>query len=274
MFCDDIILQYVHQIRSRLPRLGTRKLHHALQPLLAAHGLQVGRDHLFSLLENHKLLVRQRKKKAFTTDSRHWMRKYTNLVRELPCTRPEQVWASDITYIRLSNQWAYLSLITDACSRKIMGYSLRTDMSVQGCLEALQMAINNRSYPAKQLIHHSDRGSQYCSAAYVKLLIDNNIAISMTENGDPYENALAERINGIIKTEFNLYAIQAGLETARRLVHESIEAYNELRPHSSCDFLTPAQAHRHKEPLKKRWKTYTKPITNIFENHLVKFNQD
>jgi len=258
VFCDDIILQYVGQLRKGLPRLGTRKLHHDLIPLLATHGLAVGRDHLFGLLEAHKLLIRRRKRKAVTTDSRHWMRKYANLVREVTCRRPEQVWVSDITYIRMGNQWAYLSLITDAYSRKIMGYSLRTDMTVQGCSEALQMAVNNRSYPGASLIHHSDRGSQYCSAAYVKLLTDNQIGISMTENGDPYENALAERINGIIKGEFNLHSSQVGFEPTCELVKSSITAYNELRPHGSCDFLTPCQAHRQQGVLKKRWKTYPK----------------
>jgi len=262
VFCDDIILQYVDQIRKQLPRLGTRKLHHKLIPLLATHGLHVGRDHLFSLLDAHKLLIRRRKRKAITTDSRHWMRKYANLVRDRPCRGPEQVWVSDITYIRMGNQWSYLSLITDAYSRKIMGYSLRTDMTVQGCLEALQMAVNNRSYPGASLIHHSDRGSQYCSAAYVKLLTDNRIGISMTENGDPYENALAERVNGIIKTEFNLYSSQVSFELTSQHVKECITAYNEQRPHSSCDYLTPCQAHGRNGTLKKRWKLILKKRYN------------
>jgi transposase InsO family protein len=135
------------------------------------------------------------------------MRKYSNLVRDLKITRPEQVWVSDITYIRMVNQWGYLSLITDACSRRIMGWSLRPDMEAQGCIDALEMALKNRIYN-DPLIHHSDRGSQYCSKNYVGMLIKNNVAISMTENGDPYENALAERMNGIIKAEFNLYNSQ------------------------------------------------------------------
>jgi transposase InsO family protein len=258
IFCDDIILQYVGQVRKQLPRLGTRKLHHKLIPLLATHGLHVGRDHLFALLDAHKLLIRRRKKKAITTDSRHWMRKYANLAKDLPCSRPEQLWVSDITYLRMGNQWAYLSLITDAYSRKIMGYSLRSDMTVQGCLEALQMAVNNRSYPDGSLVHHSDRGAQYCSAAYIKVLMDNQVGISMTENGDPYENALAERVNGIIKAEFNLYSSQAGFELTSQYVKQCITAYNELRPHSSCDFLTPCQAHSQQGDLKKRWKHYPK----------------
>lgn len=239
-----------------MPRLGTRKLHYKLTPLLAEHDIQVGRDYLFSLLDDHKLLIRQRKRKAFTTDSRHWMRKYDNLVKDMICTRPEQLWVSDITFIRLGNQWGYLSLITDAYSRKIMGYALRTDMTTQGCLEALRMALRNRMYPHQSLIHHSDRGSQYCSSQYVQLLTDNQIAISMTHNGDPYENALAERMNGILKGEFNLYSNLQGLTQATQLVAASIEAYNQERPHSSCDFLTPVQAHQQVGLLKKRWKKY------------------
>jgi transposase InsO family protein len=186
------------------------------------------------------------------------MRKYSNLTIDLRCERPEQLWVSDITYIRMGNQWGYLSLITDAYSRKIMGYCLRMDLSAQGCIDALQMALANRLYIKRALIHHSDRGSQYCSADYVRILKENGIAISMTENGDPYENALAERVNGILKTEFNLYSSACGFEQTCELVKNSITAYNEHRPHSSCDLLTPAQAHLKQGVLTKRWKQYSK----------------
>lgn len=247
-----------------LPRLGTRKLLVNIAPLLQEHGIQIGRDYLFDLLQRYKLLIRPRKRKVVTTDSRHWMRKYSNLTANLHCERPEQLWVSDITYIRMGNQWGYLSLITDAYSRKIMGYCLRMDLSAQGCIDALQMALTNRLYSKQPLIHHSDRGSQYCCADYVRLLQDNNIAISMTENGDPYENALAERVNGIIKSEFNLYNSSHGFEHTCELVKNSITAYNECRPHSSCDLLTPTQAHLKQGVLTKRWKQYPKkhPNTN------------
>lgn len=182
------------------------------------------------------------------------MRKYSNLIRELEILRPEQLWVSDITYIRLANEFAYLSLITDAYSRKIVGFSLRKDLSSEGCITALQMALEHRKYPHQQIIHHSDRGSQYCSKEYVELLNDNQIAISMTENGDPYENALAERVNGIIKSEFKLYGSSLGLEETRELVARSIYSYNHLRPHASCDYLTPQEAHSISGRLKKRWK--------------------
>ncbi|WP_256014453.1 IS3 family transposase, partial [Desertivirga xinjiangensis] len=251
---DEIVLQHVLEIRKDLPRVGTLKLHEMLVDRLEEHHLKIGRDYLFDLLREHHLHIRRRKRMAITTDSRHWMHKYSNLIKELMVDRPEQLWVSDITYIRMVNHWGYLSLITDAYSRKIMGFCFRKDLSAQGCIDALKMALNARKYPLARIIHHSDRGSQYCSKGYVDLLLENNIAISMTENGDPYENALAERVNGIIKSEFDLYHSAVGLEQTRMKIRKSIEAYNTMRPHSSCDFLTPEMAHRQTGPLKKRWK--------------------
>jgi transposase InsO family protein len=185
------------------------------------------------------------------------MRKYSNLVKPIVINRPEQIWVSDITYIRMINQWGYLSLITDAYSRKIMGYCFRNDLASEGCIEALKMALKNRIY-TEQIIHHSDRGSQYCSHQYVNMLKDNNIGISMTENGDPYENALAERMNGIIKNEFNLYNSQLGFEQTGKLITKSINAYNSLRPHASCDYMTPDVTHSKSGTLSKRWKKYNR----------------
>jgi putative transposase len=257
---DDIILQEVLEIRKKLPRLGTRKLLVMLEPKLLSHDIKIGRYYLFELLGAYKLLIRQPKRKVFTTNSRHWMRKYSNLIRELAIIRPEQLWVCDITYIRVQNHWGYLSLVTDAYSRKIMGYCFRKDMSTQGCVIALQMALANRIYPLWVLIHHSDRGSQYCSKEYVELLANEGIAISMTESGDPYENALAERMNGIIKEEFNLYESHLGFEQTHQRVIDSIAAYNGLRPHSSCDYLTPNMAHLQTGELKKRWKNYPKKM--------------
>lgn len=253
---DEIILQLVHKIREPLPRLGTRKLLLLLKPDLASHQIQVGRDYLFDLLSEHRLLIRRRKRKVFTTDSRHWMRKYSNLTGNMVITRPEQLWVSDITYIRVLNQFGYLSLITDAYSRKIMGFSFRSDLSAMGCVEALQMAYDNRSNGRHTLVHHSDRGSQYCCKEYVELLGSGNIAISMTERGDPYENALAERMNGMIKEEFNLYSSNENFEQTYGRIVRSIKAYNEIRPHGSCNNLTPCQAHQKEGELKKTWKNY------------------
>jgi transposase InsO family protein len=253
---EDIVLQLVHKIREGLPRLGTRKLLYLLTPQLASHGISIGRDALFDLLSEHKLLIRQRKRKVVTTNSNHWMRKYGNLVTKVVVSRPEQVWVSDITYIRMNNQWGYLSMITDAFSRKIMGYAFRSDMLAEGCVDALKEALQNRQYKDYELIHHSDRGSQYCCKEYTDLLNAQNIAISMTDKGDPYENALAERVNGIIKNEFNLYSSNLGFEDTCRMIEKSIDAYNNLRPHGSCDYLTPSQAHRQQAALNKRWKKY------------------
>ena len=252
---EDIVIQEVLSIRKQLPKLGTRKLHFLLKDRLKSHGMSIGRDYLFGLLSAHNLLIRRRKRRTVTTDSRHWMKKYHNLVKDMEIARPEQVWVSDITYIRMIHQWGYLCLVTDAYSRKIMGYNFRTDLTTQGCLEALQMALDNRIYKSS-MTHHSDRGSQYCSQQYVSLLIKNGIAISMSEKGDPYENAIAERVNGIIKTEFNLYSSTLGFENTKEHIAQSINNYNSIRPHGSCDYMTPDQAHLKTDHLKKRWKDY------------------
>lgn len=251
---DEVVLKEVLLIRESLPRLGTLKLHAMLKPILEIHQLKIGRDYLFEFMRERNLHIRTRRRQAITTDSRHWMHKYNNLIKDLQVCRPEQLWVSDITYIRLVGQFGYLSLITDAYSKKIMGYSFRTDLSAQGCIDALKMAIAQRQYSSGSTIHHSDRGSQYCCKEYVDLLISNGIAISMTENGDPYENAIAERINGILKSEFNLYNSNLGFKETYSHIEKSIKAYNELRPHASCDYLTPEQAHQTKGDLKKRWK--------------------
>lgn len=255
---DELVLQEVLRIRETLPRLGTAKLYHKLQPFLQSHQIKMGRDYLYDLMRLHHLDIRRRRRKAYTTDSNHWMHIYSNLIKNMEIQEPECLWVSDITFIRLPGQWGYLSLVTDAYCKKIMGHSLRTDMSVKGCLEALEMAINNRKYPERKLIHHSDRGAQYCCKEYVDLLVESKIAISMTQNGDPYENAIAERVNGILKTEFDLHTSAAGLEQTREKIAKSIEAYNNERPHASCDYLTPEQAHLSTGILKKRWKNKRK----------------
>ncbi|HTN37198.1 MAG TPA: IS3 family transposase [Arachidicoccus sp.] len=252
---EDLILQCIQEIRKKLPHVGTRKLHYLLQSKLGEHEFHVGRDYLFELLASYKMLIRQRKRKAVTTDSRHWMHKYANLIEGLAITRPEQLWVSDITYVRIGSHWSYLSLVTDAYSRKIMGFCFRNDLSAQGCVDALEMALVNRCYDDR-LIHHSDRGSQYCCKEYVGLLQQSHIAISMTQSSDPLENAQAERVNGIIKEEFDLHSSSLGFEQTYQQIKESISSYNYIRPHSSCNYMTPDQAHGQQEPLKKRWKNY------------------
>jgi putative transposase len=251
----ELVVQEVLQIRSRQKKLGTRKLHLLLQPFLSAHHIQLGRDALFELLSAHKLLIRKRGRRVpQTTFSGHWLRKYPNLIIDMPVLRPDALWVSDITYITLNAGFAYLTLITDAYSRQIMGYYLSKNLLAEGCVKALKMAL--RQLPEdSMLIHHSDRGSQYCSMEYVEQLQNRHIAISMTQNSDPRENAIAERVNGIIKQEL-LERSYKSFEQAKDGVSNAIAIYNHERPHSSIDMLTPAQAHTLSGVLKKHWKNY------------------
>jgi transposase InsO family protein len=252
----EIIIQEVLRIRAHLPRVGGRKLLYMLQDFLQAHHIKMGRDQLFDLLRQYKLLVKKRKRKVFTTDSNHRFRKYPNLIKELELTRAEQLWVCDITYISTKEGFCYLSLITDAYSRKIVGFNLERTLAAQGCVAALTMALQTLTRPMAKLIHHSDRGSQYCCSEYVNLLQQNLIAISMTEDGDPYENSVAERINGILKDELNLGQVFKNFYHAVSVIQESIKLYNEMRPHGSCDYLTPQQAHAKEGKLKQRWTNY------------------
>jgi putative transposase len=227
-----------------------------LHVFMKEHHIKLGRDGLFELLRGHGLLVRGRKRTAQTTFSRHRHQKYPNLIKQYEPLAPNLLWVSDITYIMLKDGFAYLSLVTDAYSRRIMGFCLSETLGAIGCIDALGMAIAGCPDCGK-LIHHSDRGVQYCSQAYVDLLKSNGIAISMTENGDPLENAIAERVNGILKEEL-LERKYPDFRTAQQGVAKAIVIYNSLRPHASCDMLTPQIAHRQTGKLKKHWKNYYK----------------
>lgn len=230
------------------PRLGARKLLELIQP-------DMGRDAFFELLRDHGLLVRRKRNRVRTTFSGHRFKKYPDLVSGgLVVERANQLWVSDITYIRIKQDFAYLSLVTDAYSRKIIGFCLSHDLSTDSCLSALRMALANR-LTGQPLIHHSDRGTQYCSQAYTQLLKQKDIAISMTQSGNPRDNAIAERVNGILKQELLVESYQ-DLKTAYRAVKQAISIYNELRPHSSLDMLTPHKAHLKTGPLKRRWRNY------------------
>jgi len=234
-----------------MPRIGGTKLHY----LINQSGYRIGRKALYDLLRNNKLLVRRRKKYAVTTDSKHWLRKWPNLIRGFDFHRSNLLWVSDITYINLNDGFAYLSLITDAYSHKIVGYKLSPTLESEGAVCALCMAIENTPESHRiGLIHHSDRGVQYCCKEYVKILRSNNIRISMTENGDPYENALAERVNGILKSEWLDLERYVDFEQANNRIGQIINTYNTIRPHSSCNMLTPEQAQLKVGKLKKRWK--------------------
>jgi transposase InsO family protein len=259
-----LVLSLVREYRSDIPLIGTRKLLFLLVPDLKQHGIKIGRDQLFELLRFHGLLIRRRRRIVKTTDSHHWLKKYPNLIKGLEITGTNQLWVSDLTYIRTLEGFSYLSLITDAFSRKIVGYSLYQTLEAVGCISALKMAIAGRSCDSPYfLIHHSDRGIQYCSAEYVSILNDENIAISMTQSGSPYDNALAERVNGIIKNEFYPKRVYQNHKEAAKAITKIIDTYNNKRPHASIDYLTPDQAHTHEGLLMKRWKQYQKKRKNV-----------
>ena len=252
-----MIIEEVLRYRKHQKRIGTRKLMDEMQAFLTAHHFQIGRDAMFELLRERGLLVIKRKRRGcVTTLSKHRFKKYPNIVRDFIPIAPNQLWVNDITYIHLNEGFAYLSLITDAYSRKIVGFYLSKDLSAKGPLKALKMALQSNAN-RDGLIHHSDRGVQYCCDEYVKLLQDSQVKISMTENGDPLENALAERVNGILKTEL-LEAVFADFTTAQKDVATACSTYNHLRPHGSIDNLKPAEAHQKTGALNKRWKNYYK----------------
>jgi transposase InsO family protein len=244
--------QKVLAIRKRLPRLGTRKLYYLLAEDFIKEHITVGRDKLFSILREEQLLIVKKKRYTKTTDSRHWMHKYPDLIKGLQIENPEKVWVADITWLYLKDGYCYLHLVTDAYSKRIMGYEVSQNLAAASTIQALEMAIRSRKYTTS-LIHHSDRGLQYCSAGYTKLLHDNQIDISMTQDGSPYDNAIAERINGILKDEFGLDGTFENIEQLRNEVKQSIELYNGYRPHLSNSMLTPVQMHNQNKLKTKAW---------------------
>lgn len=240
-----------------MPRLGVRKL----QIKLAEKGHEIGRDKLFDLLRDSGLLVQRKHYRVVTTYSRHWMKKWSNLIKEIVPSHPDEVWVSDITYIEIvrgeKKSFMYLSLITDAYTHEIVGYALHDTLDTSGPLKALAMAV--AKYPAgalKGLIHHSDRGCQYCCQDYVDMLQMYGIQISMTDKGDPYENAIAERVNGILKTEWLYHMKLTSQERARTAIDRIIHLYNNERPHESIGNLTPAAARMASQQPQKLWKNY------------------
>jgi len=245
----------VKVVRQLMPRTGTRKLLDVMTYSLNNRGIFIGRDRMFKLLKDSQLLVPKRKLYFFTTNSKHRFYKYPNIAKDLILTKPEQLWVSDITYIKSKEGNLYLSLITDAFSRKIMGYHLADHLKATGPIEALRMALKNRTYPNRKLMHHSDKGIQYCSDNYIKILKDNNIDISMTSKYDPYENAKAERVNGTIKNEFELDKPLPNLKYANREINKTVKIYNTLRPHLSCAMSTPEQVHLNQNPYPIKLKT-------------------
>jgi transposase InsO family protein len=250
---EVFILKQVKELRRDHKRMGAEKLHYLLKPIMEAHGIKYGRDKFYDLLRAHGMLVRSRKRRPRTTNSKHFYRKYTNLVRDIELMSSGKLWVSDITYVSTEKGFVYLSLITDAYSKKIVGWCLWPDLSSQGALNALSMAISSHGVKPG-LIHHSDRGIQYCCTDYVNYLNGSSIKISMTENGDPYENAIAERVNGILKDEYDIGGLFPDYLTANEAVKMAIDKYNNVRPHASCDYMFPVEAHNHNGEMKKRWR--------------------
>lgn len=255
---QEILIDKIGDVRKYHKRLGGRKLFFMLEGFMKEHGIKMGRDAFFDLLRDHNLLIKQRKRYHVTTNSNHWMKKYPNLIKDLEPLGPNHVWVSDITYWKTKGGHYYISFITDAYSRKIVGYNVADTMEAIQSVKALRIAIKKLKLEVTGLIHHSDRGSQYCSSAYVKTLKKSNIKISMTENGDPLENAIAERINGIIKGEYLFDYDIRSLSKAKEVLESVVKLYNEDRPHSSIGNATPSKVHDNITDLKikRLWKNY------------------
>lgn len=240
-----------------MPRIGSIKLYHILKLDMKLLDINIGRDKFHKILKHLKILVPKRKRYTRTTDSNHLFNKRKNLVKGMKLDKPEQLWVADITYIKSASKNFYLTIITDAYSKKIMGFNLADNLKTVSSKKALEMAIKNRRYPNRKLIHHSDRGLQFCNPKYTDLLDNNKIKISMTTKYDPYENSIAERINGILKDEFDISSTKAQESEVDKIVTSSISIYNKMRPHFSCQLLTPEVAHIKGKFKYKKWGKYS-----------------
>jgi len=259
---EDLLIGQVLHHRIVQPKVGGRKLYEMLGPFMEGHDIPIGRDLLFDLLRENGLLIKKRRRSGQrTTDSNHWMKRYPDLIRDIKLSRAEELWVSDITYIRLKNsRFAYLSLVTDAYSRKIVGFCMNRDLSAGGPVAALEMALKGRT-GHDPLIHHSDRGSQYCADGYISLLNAGVIHISMTQSGNPRDNAIAERVNGILKQEL-LEEVYLNIKQAQESAITAIDTYNRIRPHSSVDMMTPEKAHTQTGQIKRRWRSLFRTTAN------------
>lgn len=251
------VVDKVAEIRMSMSELGTRKLYFMLHPELRELG--VGRDRLFAILKANHMLVTPKRSYQVTTNSHHRFRRHKNLIEDVSLHRPEQVWVSDITYVGNRENPMYLSLVTDAYSKQIMGFNLSNSLHAKGAVSALKMALKNRKYKSEQLIHHSDRGLQYCGDQYQNLLKKENVKCSMTEKYDPYQNAIAERVNGILKQEFIKGILVNDVGLMSKLIAQSIYIYNHKRPHYSCFMKTPEKMHKQR---KIKIRTYKNKISN------------
>ena len=252
-FESALVVDLVREVRKKIARIGGKKLYFILKARLFEHRIKMGRDVFFEVLRENGLLIKRRKKRPWTTWSKHKLRTYPNLIRGLIPQRPNELWVSDITYIRVGDKWHYVIFITDAYSRMVVGFNVSDHMDAEFCKQALDQALEQWKDRTKALIHHSDRGLQYCSTLYTDKLLENHIQISMTEHGDPLENAIAERVNGIFKEDFGMDKNFENLAEAKPQISQMVYHYNHTRPHASCDYLTPVQAHAQNGLLPKRW---------------------
>ena len=259
------MLESVRRYRLKMPRIGSRKLYEMVKKELGSHPLFPGRDRFLDCLyENHLMLKIKRRKRYKTTDSNHPYKRYPNLIKERVFTAANQAWASDITYIETKQGVCYLSVITDLYSHKIVGWCLGNSLQAIHCHKALNQALSNVKDKTQLigLIHHSDRGCQYCSYDYVNRLKAYGIEISMTESGDPLENAVAERINGIIKNELLHGLSFSDQQECFDCLTAAIDAYNYDRPHMSLGYQTSAEAHEQTGEQKRHWKTWSERLKN------------
>ena len=253
---EVMIVERIMEIRVDQPKIGGRKLWHILNEELPS-GLSVGRDELFDIMERNGLKVKMRIRRTRTTYSFKWMKQWPNLIKGIVPTASNQIWVSDITYIPTRKEgFVYLHLVTDAYSKRIMGWHVSASLHAEYTLAALEMAIRSVGRPLKGLIHHSDRGCQYCCEKYIERLQENLIGISMTESGDPLENAVAERINGILKMEWLNAEDFYDIDQARKRVSEVVSVYNSQRPHMSLNYMTPDEAYNMQGIIPRRWKNY------------------
>lgn len=235
---EEKVVGLVLNQRREQPRIGTRKLHFSLKKQLNSVDIKVGRDRLFDILRENKMLIRRKKVYTKTTNSFHRFYKHKNLIKDMDITRPNQVWVADITYLRTHTGFCYLALLTDLYSRRIVGYDVSNTLELAGCTRAFQRALV-KAQPVANVIHHSDRGIQYCSNQYVELLVKKGFQISMTEENHCYENAVAERVNGILKDEFFLDQTFFNIEHAKLATKNAIDIYNNKRFHLSLQMKTP-----------------------------------
>ena len=252
---ESIVLDLIAELRREMGKMGGRKLWHEINKVYPG---AISRDKLFDILDRHHLKVKCRKRSVRTTWSASWLHQFPNLVKDMVLTASNQVWVSDITYIETASGFVYLHLVTDAYSKKIMGWCLSPNLHAEATIKALQMAIRTAGCDLTGLIHHSDRGCQYCCEKYVKLLQDNGVLISMTQDSDPRDNAIAERVNGILKTEWLYDDHFNGFQDAYIRVAQVINLYNNKRPHLSLNYQTPAQAYLETGAQVRVWKNYYK----------------